>query len=146
MDILSNFAENLSALMAERNINPPTLAKIVKTDRSNITRYLRGERLPLFGGFVALLEYFQASADVLLGLVDYSPETNFLPLPPFGERLRAIMQETKTSQYRIERDTHISGGSMYKWLTSQSVPTVENLVKLAEYMDISVDYLLGRIR
>ena len=56
------------------------------------------------------------------------------------------MNETKTTQYRIERETNISGASMYNWLFNKSVPTVENLVKLAKYMDVSVDYLLGRIQ
>lgn len=143
---LSKFGENLSALMAEAGLNAPALAKILKTDRSNITRYQRGERLPLFRGFVAILEYFNVSADVLLGLADYSEEKRFLPMPAFGERLRLVMKETNTTQYRIEREANISGASMYKWLFNQSVPTVENLVKLAQYMEIPVDYLLGRIQ
>ena len=143
---LSNFVENLSALMAERNLNAPALAKELKTDRSNITRYLSGKRLPKFAGFVASLEYFNISADVLLGLKEYVNETDFLPLPSFGERLRQVMAETKTTQYKIEQDEKISGNSMYQWLNNESVPTVHNLVKLAKYMDISVDYLLGRVR
>ena len=146
MVILSNFAENLSALMSEHNLKAPALAKALQTDRSNITRYLRGERFPVFYGFMAILEYFNVSADVLLGLCDYAPETEFLPRPPFGDRLRTVMNETKTTHYRIERETNISGASMYNWLFNKSVPTVENLVKLAKYMDVSVDYLLGRIQ
>lgn len=55
------------------------------------------------------------------------------------------MNETKTTQYRIEKDLHISGGTMYNWLINKSLPNVENLVRLADYMDVSVDYLLGRI-
>lgn len=144
--MMSKFAENLFALMSERGLNAPALANILKTDRSNVTRYLRGERLPLFHGFIAIVEYFQVSADVLLGLVDYAPETEFLPLPPFGDRLRQVMNETKTTQYRLEKDLNVSGASMYNWLTNTSVPTVENLVKLARYMEVSVDYLLGRIQ
>ena len=42
MVILSKFAENLSALMEEKNLNAPALGKILNMDRSNITRYLRG--------------------------------------------------------------------------------------------------------
>lgn len=145
MVILSNFAENLSTLMVEHNLKAPALAKALQTDRSNITRYLRGERFPVFHGFMTILEYFNVSADVLLGLCDYTPDTNFLTPPPFGDRLRTVMNETKTTQYRIEREANISGASMYNWLFNKSVPTVENLVKLAKYMDVSVDYLLGRI-
>ena len=146
MNNLSKFAENLSALMEERGLNAPTLAKELKTDRSNITRYLRGERFPVFSGFIAIIDYFHVSADVILGLLDYSAQTDFLPILPFGQRLREVMNETGTTQYRIEKNEQISGASMYKWLFDQSLPSVENLVKLAKHMDVSVDYLLGRVR
>ena len=142
---LSKFGENLRALMLEQGINAPALAKILKTDRSNITRYQRGEQLPTLAGFVAIVEYFGVSSDILLGLVDYTNESRFLPLPPFAERLRFVMNETKTTQYRIERDTGISGASMYNWLFGKSIPKMESIVRLAEYMEVSVDYLLGRI-
>ena len=146
MIIMSKFAENLSALMAERGLNAPMLAKILRTDRSNITRYLQGKRLPLFNGFVAMLEFFNISADVLLERMDYTDEMDFLPLPPFGERLRMVMEETKTTQYRIEHDLKISGESMFSWLNNKTLPTVESLDKLADYMDVSIDYLLGRVK
>ena len=146
MVIVSKFAENLSALMAERCLNAPKLGKILKTDRTNITRYLKGERMPKFKGFVAMLEYFNVSADVLLGRTDYSPTEKFLPVQPFGVTLRRILEETDTSQYKIEKDLRISGATVYHWLVGKSLPSVENLNKLANFMEISVDYLLGRIK
>ena len=137
--------ENLSALMAEHNLKAPAFAKILKIDRSTITEYQRNKRTPTFSVFISMIEYFNISADVFLGLIDYSPVTAFLPLPPFGTNLRAVMEETKTSQYRIEKDLHISGSTMYNWLTNKSLPNVESLIKLSKYMDVSIDYLLGRI-
>ena len=143
---LSNFGENLTSLMMEHNIKPPALAKLLQTDRSNITRYMRGDRLPSYTVFLGILNYFSVSADVILGLKDYSTENEFLPALPFGARLRAIMKETKTTQYSIVKNTPISGGSIYDWLTDKSLPSVNNLVILATFMEVSVDYLLGRVR
>lgn len=131
--------------MTEHNINAPALAKSIQTDRSNITRYLRGEKLPLFHSFIALIDFFNVSADVILGLTDYSNEKAFLPIKPFGERLKQVMCETCTSQYAIEQNTDISSSSIYNWLYNNRMPTVESLIKLSQYMDVSVDYLLGRI-
>lgn len=146
MIIISKFAETLLSLMNERGLNAPALGELLQTDRTNITRYLRGERLPLFNGFIAMLEFFNISADVLVGRQDYSPTTTFLPIQPFGKTLRKVMKETKTTQYKIVKDLHISGGTLYNWLINKSLPTVENLDKLANYMDVSIDYLLGRIQ
>ena len=146
MVIMSKFAETLSALMAEQNLKAPALAKILNTNRSNVTRYLEGKRFPSYYNFIAIADYFFISTDVLLGRLDYTNDTTFLPALPFGTRLRQIMQETKTTQYRIELDLKISGANMYKWLNDITVPSVESLDKLADYMDITIDYLLGRIR
>ena len=67
---MSKFAENLFLLMQEHNLNAPALADLIKTDRTNITRYLRGERLPLYDVFTKLIEFYNVSADVLLGRLD----------------------------------------------------------------------------
>ena len=145
MIILSKFAENLSELMQGKNLKAPALGNALGTDRTNITRYLRGERLPLYKGFVALLEYFSVSADVLLGRTDYCSVQSFKPVQPFGTVLKKVLEETNTSQYRIEKDLHISGATVYYWLINKRLPTVEKLDQLADYLDVSIDYLLGRI-
>lgn len=145
MVILSKFAENLSALMQEYNLNAPALAKHLNTDRTNITRYLRGERLPHYDVFTKLIEFFNVSADVLLGRLEYCDIQEFHPIQPFGTTLRRILKETKTTQYRVIKDLQISQATMYFWLLNNRLPTVENIDKLADYLDVSVDYLLGRI-
>ena len=145
MIILSKFAENLFSLMQEHNLNAPALAKLLNTDRSNITRYLRGERLPNYTSFICLIEHFNLSADVLLGKVDFSNVTSFHPVQPFGTTLRRILQESKISQYRTIKDLQISQASMYFWLRNERLPNLENMDKLAEYLEVPIDYLLGRI-
>ena len=145
MVILSKFAETLSGLMQEHNVNAPALAKIVNTHRTSITRYLCGQRLPNYDGFVAMLEYFNVSADVLLGRKDYCEIQVFNPVQPFGITLQRVLKETKTSQYRLQKDLHFSSSTTYAWISNQSLPSVERLDRLADYLDVSVDYLLGRI-
>ncbi len=145
MIILSKFAENLFSLMSERNLNAPKLATLLNVDRTSITEYLRGKRFPNFNVFVSMLNFFNVSADVFLGRAEYSSTKEFHPIVPFGTTLRKVMQETNTSQYRIEKELHISGGTMYYWLINKSLPNVHNLDKLADFMDVSIDYLLGRI-
>ena len=145
MVILSNFIENLLALMQEHNLNAPALGKILNTNRGSITRYLRGERFPNYHVFISLIEYFNVSADVLLGRIDYCAVQEFHPIQPFGTTLRNILEETKISQYRVIKDLKISKATMYYWLLNERLPTVEKLDKLADYLDLPIDYLLGRI-
>jgi transcriptional regulator with XRE-family HTH domain len=142
---MSKFAENLFLLMQEHDLNAPALADLIKTDRTNITRYLRGERLPLYDVFTKLIEYFNVSADVLLGRLDYCDIKEFHPIQPFGTTLRRVLEETNTTQYRVIKDLHISQATTYYWLLNERLPTVEKLDMLADYLDLPIDYLLGRI-
>lgn len=40
----------------------------------------------------------------------------------------------------------ISYVTFYKYVTGKITPGVENLVKIADYFDVSTDYLLGRAK
>ena len=146
MVVLSKFSENLLALMEEHNINAPALAKIINVHRTSITRYLRGERLPNYEDFVAIIEYFNVSADVLLGRIDYCDATTFHPIQPFGTILQQAMNDVDVSQYRIQKDLHFSSATTSSWINNKKLPAIDRIDKLADYLDVSVDYLLGRIR
>lgn len=145
MVILSKFAENLLALMQEHNLKAPALGKILGTHRTNITRYLQGIRLPNYELFIKIVEYFNVSSDVLLGRLDYCDVQEFQPVQPFGEMLRKALDETQTSQYALQKNLHFSSATTHAWLTNQRIPSIEHLDQLADYMDITVDFLLGRI-
>ena len=132
--------------MEERNINAPVLAKMINVHRTSITRYLRGERLPNYEDFVAIIEYFNVSADVLLGRIDYCDVTTFHPIQPFGTVLQQAMRDADVSQYRIQKDLHFSSATTSSWINNKKLPAMDRIDKLADYLEVSVDYLLGRIR
>lgn len=146
MVILSKFAENLSALMQEHNLNAPALGEKLDTHRTNITRYLQGIRLPNYDLFIKIVEYFNLSADVLLGRLDYCDVQEFQPVLPFGTTFRKALDETHTSQYELQKNLHYSSATTHDWLINKRIPSIEHLDQLADYMDITVDFLLGRIR
>lgn len=58
------------------------------------------------------------------------------------ERIKSLCDVRGITIYRIEKDCNLGNGSIMKW--ENSSPKVENVVKVADYFDVSVDYLLGR--
>lgn len=145
MDILSNFVERLKELMSERNLNAPALAKEIGANRTTISELLRGNYLPSLKYFISMIEYFNCSADYLLGLIEFQPENvKYKPVKPFAERLRRCLEEAKKSEYRLQEDLKISTSLTYKWLHGKTQPTVDSIVKLSKYFGFSVDFLLGR--
>ena len=102
--------------------------------------------MPYFEHFVALLDFFNCSADYLLGLTELHTEEPLHPVPPFNKRLREILKEYNTSQGKLIRELPVSASVLYYWLSGKRQPTIPMLIKLAEYFDCSVDYLIGRIK
>jgi len=62
----------------------------------------------------------------------------------FTNRFREIVQNRSITAYRVAKDTGISQGLMAEYNRGEKIPTVQNLIKIADYFDCSVDYLLGR--
>ena len=132
--------------MEERSVDQSTLANAIHIERSNISEFLSGKHSPSFEAFISLLYYFHCSADYLLGLTDIHTEEPLHEVPPFGERLRKLLKEQKISQAQLIRELPVSSAVPYKWLSGKNYPSIESLVRLAEYLDCSVDYLIGRVR
>lgn len=53
-----------------------------------------------------------------------------------------LADEKKTNFAEIERKVGLSNGQIRRW--DKVSPKVENLKKVADYLDVSTDYLLGR--
>lgn len=62
----------------------------------------------------------------------------------FTERFREMLQSKGITAYRVAKDTGISQGLMGQYSLGNSRPTLDNLVKIADCLDCSTDYLLGR--
>ncbi len=146
MDILSKLPKQLTELMAERELKPVNLAEQIGISRNTITRYLQGVRLPSFDNFVKLLEIFNCSADFLIGLTD-NPcyGVSYQPIDSFSIRFQTLLTERQMSQYALHQKTNFSYDNFSSWLKGKTSPYVDNLIKLANAFDCSVDELLGRI-
>lgn len=62
----------------------------------------------------------------------------------FQERLKEQRILNKVTQRQIADFLQITQPSYIRYEIGTSEPNLENLVKIADYFDVSVDYLLGR--
>ena len=54
------------------------------------------------------------------------------------------MKEKGVSQYNIRKNKVCSPSSFTSWKLNNAEPQVETLIKLADYLGVTVDYLVGR--
>ncbi len=65
-------------------------------------------------------------------------------LQVFSERLNLANQKKGNQSLReIERNTKINHTSLSEMTLGHQMPNTWNLIKLAKYFDVSVDWLLG---
>ena len=57
-------------------------------------------------------------------------------------RIKQLAQSKQLTLAQLERNVGISNGQIRRWDTSS--PKVENLLKIADYFSVSLDYLMGR--
>lgn len=61
----------------------------------------------------------------------------------FGERLKELRQEKQLGQNKLSELLDLSNASISYWENGKQEPTASALFKLADFFNVSVDYLLG---
>ena len=141
---LSRFSERLTELMQENdNITTDKLGEAIGVGGSVIRQWRAGNSFPTFENTLRLADYFSCSIDYLAGRAQNDYEYTPKPILPFHEQLQVILKERNISWYRVVKDTKISDSNMRDWRRGCS-PLLPRLIELANYFNISIDYLIGR--
>jgi len=112
---------------------------------STVSLWRTGKRTPNLTNLIRLADYFNCSLDFLLGRSDDDSKITAQPLFPFHERLSHILNERELSWYKVVKDTRIAKSNMQDWRKGCS-PLLPMLIELADYLDVTIDYLVGRER
>lgn len=63
----------------------------------------------------------------------------------FSERLKQARKNAGKSQIEVEIETGINRASLSRYETGEREPSLENIGKLAEYYNVSIDWLFGNV-
>jgi len=62
----------------------------------------------------------------------------------FGEKLKELRQEKRLSQVDLAKLLYVSQATIADWERGITQTNFETLVKLADFFEVTADYLLGR--
>ena len=62
-----------------------------------------------------------------------------------GQRLKSLRKNSKLSQEQLAEALSLSRVSITSYEAGSRTPDIYTLVEIAEYFDVSTDYLLGRV-
>jgi len=145
MNILSKFAETLCDLMFEHNnITTKALADTLGLPAPAITRYRKAQNLPNVEHLVKLADYFHCSTDFLLGLEHENPDLTFKSCPPFSEQIVFLTEYFKLNYRSFYIGVGIPESTFFEWKNGSTKPKIDSLIKIANYFECRIDFVLGR--
>lgn len=62
-----------------------------------------------------------------------------------AERIRELMKEEGLNQVRLADKIGVKQNTISAWLLEKKEPCITSLWLLADYFNVSIDYLIGRI-
>ena len=62
----------------------------------------------------------------------------------FADIFSKLLQERNITAYKLAKDLGLSNGMLSGWKKQEYMPSADMLMKLSDYFNVSVDYLLGK--
>lgn len=94
---------------------------------------------------IKLVDYFNCSIEYLCGntltVLEFEPK----PCPPFGDWMQMVLKHCGKTSYQLFKETSIKSSQYYYWRKG-AMPLLTSLDVIASYLDITLDYLVGRDR
>jgi len=142
---MERFIDRLEDLMNGNNLDISDLAKILKLPFNNpIYSWLNGEFYPTLDRLIAIADHFHCSLEYLLGRTEDNTTETFHTCPPFNDRFEEILKQKKKKKYHLIKEKICSSDTFFKWKKLGILPRVETIIKLTDYFDVSIDYMVGR--
>ena len=131
--------ERIVSVMKSKKITALQFAADLKLNRVVVSDWKSGKSKSYLKHINAIADYLDTPVEYLLGREDLPPENTASQL---FDHINTLCLENKITFAKLERTIGLSNGSISKW--SRSSPSVNNVQKVADYFNVSVDFLLGR--
>ena len=142
---MEEFKVRLQELINEKECSKEELSNCLElSSASVISSWTTGRKIPRLNNAIKLADYFLCSLDYLFGYTNDNSRNKFNKSKPFDKQLRKILSDKKITQAKLVEETNFSKGNISSWLYEKSQPDMPTVIKLAEYLGVSLDYLAGR--
>lgn len=140
-----DFSTSFRDIIIEKGTSVQEISKKIGIDDSVLYDYLHGAT-PNVDFAVKLANYFDCSINYLMG-IDKSPNQiifkNSYNITLFSDRYDNLLKENNVTHYKLYREKRLNYSSHYSWQHG-AIPSMKSLYIIAEYFDVSIDYLIGR--
>ena len=133
--------ERLLELLEENNLNAETFSKKIGVSSSVISRWVRENSSVKLNSLLKISAFFNCSVDFICGRT-YN-QGKFNPAPTtFPDRLAALIVKSGEKKCDIFPKLGLDRHALYDWQKG-CAPRSVNLIAVADYFGVTVDYLIG---
>lgn len=146
---MEKFHEKLKVLRKEKGLTQKNLSNMLNISQGAYAHWEYGKREPNFEKLSMLACIFDVSIDFLLSEnLEISKET-YLKLKEekknlFSVRLKELRLKKGLTQTELGEKVGVKQSTFTNWENGKREPSFENLVKLADLLEVSLDSLFGR--
>lgn len=142
--ISPEFQKRVIDLMEERDYSKKELSAIAGISVAVISRITIYGIIPSLGILIKLANTFDKSLPFLLAESDDPYFYKAEHPKTFQQRLHELMAERQTKYSQIAHSMPFTKNYFYEWEKNGTIPSLDYLKCLADYFNVSSDYLLGR--
>lgn len=125
-------------------ISNADIAEKIGVDKSVISNIVNYDIIPSVPSLIKIADYFNVSLEFLLGKTDSDDFIKSSSPSAFGVRILQLKDEQKYKFADITNKCSFSRNSIHVWIKRNNVPSLVYLFELANFFNVSPDYLLGR--
>ena len=143
------FGKRIVELRKKQGLTQAELARTIGISRSALSLYEIEKREPDIETLGKLSTLFNVPVGYILGneheIIDYANYTMDTPefVLDFKMRIRGLMSEQRMSEDEFAQRTGFNKEEKDNYLYGNKVPSIEDLIKIAKALNVSVDYLLN---
>ncbi len=135
----------LKALCKENNYSCLQLERILHIPNARLNKYYNQKFFPDINRAIIICDFFECSLDYITDLSPIKLTQNLknADFNLFLNRINEIILNEK-SQVLFFKNCQIARTNLSRWKNKQTFPRLETLYLIAQYSNISLDYLVGR--
>lgn len=143
-NVSEKFQNRIKQIVDEQEFDKKDFPKFVDVSPAVIIRATKYGIIPSLKSLIKIADKVNVSLSYLLGETDNNEFYKSEHPINFHIRLQELANERGEKYSAISNKMPFAYNSIYEWIRTGCLPSIDYLKPLAEYFKVSIDYLLGR--
>jgi len=144
MPLSLEFKNVLNDLLSEQGLPKSDFPKEIGITYNSFSNAVNYGIIPKPKVLMRIADYFNVSIEYLLAKTNDEYFAKAKSVSGFNERIESLRASKNLTYYQMSQILHLDESYFSKWKSNQYLPSLDFLFLIADFFNVSIDYLLGR--